>query len=278
MSILCCCRLTGGFLMLMLAVAATVGTIHTADAARQPADWRKRGWSDEFNGSFTAKHWVKSTQSDFGDPPPGGTGRNVAYYTWMVGFQEVGTRHCLKIRSHTYGTVDKGGALDNTSGSGGHELKYGWFEATTKVSALDASVWSTWWTHTPFVQRVRDELDIMEYAFGNLGVKHWRQNLDLPATDPNHKVKYLSRDWYSGNAYIKSNVVDKFSLWSVKSTANGGTVFYKDTGWLKSGSTKVIYPMFLRLSSSPNRMRAETPKDKHLANFFVDYVRIWTPN
>ncbi len=275
-SVLLTCR----SLLLYTAIGTVIlASTYMADA-RPPQYMKKRGWSDEFNGSYNDRHWVKSSQTF--PKEKNGSGRGVNYYPWLVGFQQVGSRHCLKISSNTYGTVDKGGALDNTPGSGGHKLKYGWFEVASKVAWADPSVWCTWWTVTPSSSKLRDELDIMEYSWGNVGVKHWRWNFNKAQGDPERQVLISGRNWYrwrnnDEKAYIQSNVIDKFSLWSVMSTYPNGTRFYRDNGQIMSSNTRVIYPMFMRISSSPNRKRKETPKDAYLPNFYVDYVRVWTP-
>jgi|GEM_PF-6370638 len=259
-------------MILSMAVAMTVASTQTASAERPPSNWNQRGWTQGFNG--TMPNWTKSTQQF--PAVNGGSGRPVWYFTWMVDFATVSGRNCLRIKGNSFGTVDKGGGIQNTNVNGGHNLKYGWFEAATKISATNEWFWPTWWTITPGGGS-KDELDIMEYAWGNFGVKHWRHTSGSTAETGSQKL--LGRDWNknSGASYIQANLVDKFSLWSAKSTANGGVTFFKDNSSIASGNRRVDYGMKMFFTSGPNRRRAGTPNNATFPNFYVDYVRVWTP-
>jgi len=156
-----------------LAIIAAIAT-QNVNAERQPKSWKKRTQSDTFNGKFNSRYWYKDTQKlNPADPKKhkNRSGRGVQYFIWMVDYAKVAGRHCLRIKANSYGTIDRGGALFTSSTGGGDRFKYGWFEAATKLSGLNEFVWPTFWVNTTWTNKQKfkgsDELDVMEYAYGD---------------------------------------------------------------------------------------------------------------
>ncbi|ADE53491.1 hypothetical protein Caka_0466 [Coraliomargarita akajimensis DSM 45221] len=239
------------------AILALLASTQIVNAVNPPSNYGYRAWqSDDFNGGFKTDLWTKSTQKF--PAVAGGSGREVWYYTWMVDNTTVGGKQCLRIKGNSYGTVDKGGRLDSKY----TWYRWGWYEASTKVSGLNEYVWPTWWTF----RNGGEELDIMEYAWGDLSQTHWRHD--------GSSRKQGNVVWWKGDSYIQNNIVNKFSTWSVDSPTSGNTKFYKDRIWKMSGAP-AAYEMQLLLSSGPNRRRAGTPNNATFPDFYVDYVKIW---
>jgi hypothetical protein len=234
------------------------GNVDFSDFAFLAQNWSPATpiWSDEFDGiSVDTSKWTIYNQPDLDDPDGWYRPENVAVSDGTLKIHSVeelyGTRHWT------------GGYIDTAPASSAHP-QYKYLVARVKHSAPDTNIWATWWT-VGWVDGYLvwpPELDICEVQGG-------------PGASPGQTYHWNS----GGDTWLGCSTGMDESQWhtyGVYWTATTAPVFYVD-GVLSCSPggpyTGALYPMKLKLTSSPNH--GNRYSGCPLADMEVDYVRVY---